>query len=543
MPTINYKRRRTNIRSPRAEVIHNFVKGQDRQFGIDKSEPDTFQKLLNFLHEGGDAVLRRGIEQIAQLTGTKFKNLHILKTATDDKLMATRIDSDTEISLVEIDRNDYTVTDVETALDNKERYFEDLRGAIFHADGVVTNVRWWDGAATGAVVMDYGSGARPAKFLASDMSRMWATVVDTPEELLVFSNDRGANALTSMTFNAGGSANLDRAGVAQSKITKFTSLLGVNRSVVAFGRSRVEVHEVPYFAASGLTSFPANISTLKRSNGQDMAYDNIGIANWEARVAVQSYCFFLADDAVLYRLDTRSGQLKAYEHFKNDELDVSNAAMAYDIEKDLIYCEVRESNGQSLTIVFNVLEENFSQFDNIKAVHWATDQDNNYFIDSTGRMWEAFNDAQLTDNGLSIEWEAITQAKYADIITMWKKCVEFFLHTQVWEDTLATIDFLSNRAVGSNATSSDSLSRESTFVANILGPNPQSMGQGVFGGAAVTYDEEVGTERIWNNDKVNHQFVRYELRVRGKSRNRFRLKGVGIKYEITNRKVKDLIFS
>ena len=542
MVKIDYRSKRSKFNRVNSDLSLDFQKGQQNLLQTDKSDPESFQLVKNMYHEGGNAVLRNGYSLFKDEV---YQELGMYDSSVGNALIAAKNDT-TNTKIVSIDRSTGVESDLITGLAlQAQSYFASLRGVLFATNGGDTNVHYYDGTTSGTLSFDYGGGATTPLHVASDDTRVWAVSDENPEQVLAFSNDRASSAVTATTWNAGGSAAIDRAGIAKSRITKFTGLIGAGKSIVAFAKDRVEVHSIPNFATNGITSFPANIPTIKQIGGAEMAYDRIGIDNGKAAIAVASDIYFISDDGVLYQLDSLSGRIKSFDYLRQikDKYSFENCALGYNQDKNLIYIQAKELTNFDTVFVFNTTDESFSVYDNIFAKTWISDKDGVYFLDANQKPYLAFEQDEWKDNGLSIEWRITTQASYAGTNQAYKKAQDLFTHVMIWEDTSINADFIADRGIGATSEANNTVSRNESFELNPFNGTPQNYSQGMFGGSGLNYNIGNGSERVYNNDKINTNFIRYELSIYGSSKNNVIIKGIGLSYVPTNKKLKSITFN
>ena len=535
---IKNRERQTRTPKGRAEIIQNFQKGQNTQFQTDKSDPESFQLMRNMYHEGGNAKMRNGFsvfKEIKDGDDSIVQDIAIYDKSADNGLIVA-IDDGANTKIQEINRDTGTTADLITGLIGQgDLSATSLKGSLFTCNAGSTNVHYYDGTISGTFSMDFGGGAVPSKLLASDGTRLWGVSQELPTEILGFTN---VGAVGSLTFNAGASTNIARAGVAGSKITKFTALMGIGKFIFACGKERVELLSIPDFAKNGVTIFAADINLVLKS------WENIGVENSKAIVGTRDFAFLIGNDGILHRIST-SGTLKSYKTLERDmrDYDFTDASIGYDQGRDLIYISCKKLSDYDTIIVFNVEEENFAIFDNIYGQAWAFDKDNVYFLNIAGQICDGFVAGSWTDRGLEIEWEILTQGNYSGSLEFYKKARETFIHTLVGEQVPIKLDFIADRGVDSPITADKTIERTHSFVVNPFTDVPQHLGQGNFGGAQVNYQADQKTEQIYNSDKINRRYERYELRATGKAKNSFEIKGIGLKYVQTDKKVKELIFN
>ncbi len=510
------------------QAISAFNKGEKTTYEADRMAFDTMQVVKNFYSNKGNAKLRNGYEKLIEIED--LKKIFIYR-GTDNDLIGSVVDTDT--SIVKIDREDGSTTDLITGITGTATgYFEELRGILYYSNAQ-TDLQVWDGTTATTLSFDYGVGAKNAGILASDESRVWAVSQETPTDVLAFSKDDGTGKVT--TFNTGG-ADINRSGIASSRIKTFTALKGMGKSILAIGTDRVEVHAIPDFATNGITSFPANVSTLINS------YEDIGVESSNAVVAVGDGAFFKANDDKLYRISS-SGKMKVY----TDELglwkdiDWSNCSMAYDPGRQLVYIAGEKTTPFDIMGVFNITDESFSTFTDIYGYQWAGDKANLYFL-SGEIIYDAFGTELYTDDTLGVEWELRTQMTYGNTKEYFKVLREVSMAFQLWENTDIKMEAIINRGTTSDVIGeSDTI--EEVFEIDVFSTNPESFGGGVWGGSNIKYNTGQGMEKFLNSIIKNTKFFRLEIRITGKSKSPLEFKEIGVKYLQTAQKVNTIKYA
>lgn len=527
---VDYRTRQRRINQPREELVRDFSELQKTEFEPDKIDFESFFTVRNMVHKEGNAVLRRGVSAFA--TPDDPLGIHIARGATN-VLYSVLKDGASNSKITSINRATGAESDDITGITgNSTPSMADLRGFLYVANGDTT-IQTYDGSSAGTLAIPGGQ----ARLIASDQSRLWAVSDETPEEILYFSINDGSGIVS--TFSTGASTTIDRAGVADSKIVKYTCLKGVSNRVVACSQDRFEVHGVPDFATAGITSFPASIGTTR------FAFDNIGVESPDAVIGVDEYAFVKTNDGILHRINVRTGEKKEFSDDKRmmDKMTWANAALGYDSRNELLYITGTNSSQNDRTIVFNVREENFSYFDGFIADQWTSDGDNVYFMDfAADVIQDAFASDDYTDLGAAIPWELETQASYGGSFEFFKKAFEFIMNVKIFEETTVKMRLFTEQMADSSKASSNTVDKEFSFSPVIFTENVQNFNMGMWGGAQIAF----GTpqiEYLTANDKINTQFHRASVRFTGSNSNPFELRGVGLKYFLTAKKAKDVTYT
>jgi len=408
-----------------------------------------------------------------------------------------------------------------------------LRGTLYVTNGTDTDVAYYDGTTASTVSFDYGAGAKAAKLCAATEDRLW--VCENGDiEVLAFSQANGTGVIGG--FNPGASTNIDRPGIANSQINKFTALKAVGKYVVATSTNRTEIHRIPDFARSGASTFPANVTTLLYS------FDGIGVENKEAIIPIEDYIYIKTNDGNLVRIHASTGNKKAFKTETRffEEIDWSNSTTAFNQELRQVYFSGMNLADSDTIGVFNIDEESFNRYDNMIPTAWAYDDDGVFFLRDSGKVFEI---GGTLDNGLKIDFDFMSQATYSGNIDFNKKIMEIFVHAIVFADTTIKTDVIIDRGIDSDISPTKSVDLEFSYSPVVFSGNPQSFNQGNFGGSQIRYNSGEGTETIENNTKINSLYERLEIRLSGESGNSLKIKGVGYKYQQTQKKTKQIKFN
>ncbi len=523
---VDYRQKRGFRERIASKAIQNFSRGEKSAYDTDRMGFESLQRMVNFYSFRGNARLRNGYRKIAEIPNLQG----IFVYNFTENLLIGEVKTGEKIKLVKIDPQTKEVVDLKTEISAENKgSFAELRGVMYFASGV-SGIQVYDGNEFSELSLNYGAGGRGAKLIANDESRLWAVAKEEPTEVLVFSRNDGAGKVT--TFSTTGS-NVDRAGIASSKIKKFTGLLGLGKSILATGKNSIELHNIPDFAKTGVMSYPLNVSTLVKS------YENIGVENPNAMVKVGDDAFLKGLDNRLYKISA-SGRMKYYTDEAGlwEDVDWSKANLAYDQKRNLIYITGTENSDYDFTGVFNLEDESFSTYDNLWTEEWAFDSDNIYFL-AENTVYQAFEDNVFTDDGMGIQWKLLSQATYGDNKDYYKKLRGILISFRFWEDTVIKVNTIINRGIGSLQTGS-ALTISQDYEVAIFGDNPQGFGKGVWGGANVLYSAPKGVEKTLRNITKQEQFYRLEVFVSGQATAPLEFKELGVEYTLTAKKFKKI---
>jgi len=530
MALASYKRQQVPVAREKASLSRDFSKLQKTALAPDKSNFSSYAYAQNVIHKGADATSRRGYSEL--LSDGDIYGTHIYEYQTENSLMAVKEDT-TGSKLVKIDRTAGTAADISglgTLTGQGTPSFTNLNGWMYFCNGSA-DISGYEADTPTANKETLGLPTGNARLVASDESRLWGVSDDAPEEILYFSQLQ-AGEIT--TFDTGASTTIDRGGIANSKIMKYTALIGVGKSVVAFGDNRIEIHRIPDFAANGITSFPADISTLVHS------LDNVGITGPEAVIALDNTIYFKPEDGYLYRLNVETGSSKRFADNRRQMEDFfwDAACLGYDQGRKILLISGKTVSGgnNDVVVAFNTEEENFSTFTNIYADQWVNDKDNVYFLNSQG-VYDAFQESQVTDAGTGIDIVLRTQA--IESVETYLKAVRLFLNTRVWENTSVTLELFADRSSLGDLTADWSKTIDYTLSTNNFGSNPQSFGLGVWGGAGIKFGTPT-TEDKRNNEFVNIFGTRFELQLTATVTESFEVRGLGLYTQPTTRRINNL---
>ena len=520
--------RRTEVTQ---KTVIDFSDLQKTEFDADKIEFNSFQEVRNMIHKGRNAEVRRGRNRLAQ--DSDVLGIEMYENDQANKLFALKKDG-TDSKIVDISRVNGVQSDIVTGITGQGNFDGTSLRGIFYGLNTIDLIQVHDGIIANNAFLGTPTGI--AQLITDDGSRLWAASDDSPEQLLYFSKLETGPVTT---FNTGVSIELNRAGVANSKITKYTALVAAGRFIVACGDDRTEIHRIPDFGVSGLTTFDFSISTLLHE------FENLGVSSQHAVKAVGPFIFIKPTDNILYRITIATGAIKEIRDDlgQMDELDFSEVALEYDRARNLLYIACKEKAKNNIVIAYNVQEGNFSFYDNLFPGHWASDRDNTYYFSSFGeRIEDVFQEDQVTDQGFSINWSITSTATYADNAGHWKIADKVFFHVRVFEETILNYKFFADRAIKGFKGSSFSKDFLVPVGAAVMGPILPGFGVSPFGMAGFNFDAEETTEFLEQDTIIDAEFIRGEVQLSGSATNKFHLRGLGLFAKQTTRPLTRITF-
>jgi len=526
---INYARKPVRMNQPNQSVNTDLSKGMRDDRQPDKMPFDTFQRVENLFSDNGNLVLRPGFEKLTE--STNLLDLYIHETKAENELYVAQIDG-TDKDVLKVNREDGTTTEKFTMTGAGEISFASLRGFMYLANET-GDVQIWDGTTPTTIALPTGS----PKLLTTSNARLWATDNSEGEEVLYFSKKDATGVVTS--FSTGGTE-INRSGIATSQITNYKALVGVGNFVIAFGRNRIECHWIPEGIGLDVDAFYADVTTLKWES------DKFGVENSQAVMVLGNEVFFKTTDNYLYKVNASSGKITQVFGLEKtmSQLDWTNAKLSYYniLGKNLILINGKDRTDGDTTIAYNIKENSYSIFTNIFPEKITFDDDGFYWTSPDKFIFQFTPDAHL-DDGLEIDWKVLTQASYAGDMMNYKKLFQLFLQVIIFENIDIRADVFVNRRTYGKSIAEVGVTYESTQQEELFEKAPEIMGIGMFAGALVTFDENVGTEIAYNSAKINRPFQRVEVQYSGSSKERIEIKGAGFSFFPTNKKVKNLIYT
>ena len=521
----NFRQQQVSIRGYKASITRDFSKGMSDTRQPDKMDLTTQQRVINMYSDEGNLVLRPGYSKLSSISD--IVDIYMHEKQAENELFVAQINS-TNRDILKVDRTAGTTANEFSITGEGDLDFTSLRGILYTVNGV-EDIVIWDGSTKTTLALD----TNKPKLVTNDDSRLWACDNDTTEEILYFSGKANTGKVTNFTVT--GTA-LDRAGIATSKITKYSALVGSGKYVVAFGNNRIEGHRIPSEIITP-DKFDQSVGTLK------WELDNIGVDNRGAVLVVEGVIYFKPNDDYIYRLNPSSGDLKRIGRLEEtmNDIDWSNCQMTYYKDKNILVLNGSRDSGNDATVAYNVETGSFSEFTNVFVNRFAFDSDGVYWADSN-RFVQQFTPTVFTDNGLAIDWSVLTQADYAGNIEYYKKLFELFVHVRFFENTTFEVETIIDRRVyGSEE--GERFSFSLSTAEELFEDDPNAGDHGIFGGALTKFAEGVGTETILNSQKINRLFQRLEVQLQGSSKDNFEIKGIGTKYFPTNKKVRTLTYN
>lgn len=520
---------RTNRTRSARKGVFDFSKLQNTQFEADKLKFDSFALVKNMIHKKGSARVRRGHVNLA--SPADALQIGIYEAETEKHLYAA-LDTGSDTKLVEVDRTAGTESDVITGISGQGvPSTTSLRGYYYLVNGT-DDVQTHKAPSTNAAITLPSSLV--GSLITSDGERLWAT---TTTGVLLFSEIE-AGAVT--TFTQSGTA-LSRAGVGNSDIVQFTSLKSAGRRVLACGNNRVEVHATPDFASAGITTFPADVPTLK------FGFNGVGTGASGGAIAVGSDFFVKPEQGgALVKISSITGQMSEIKdnYGRMEDLFWDECEMAYDQADRLLFIAGKTTSGgnNDVVVVYNIEEGNFSEFTDIDADGWAFDESNVYYLSTTGDIEDAFQSSQDTDNNVGIDVFLRTNATYFDSDSLYKKVKEFLAQVRVFEPTDVTIRLYADRGIDGSSSAAYSTTLSVPLAASGFDDMPEAFGLGVWGGAGIASGATASTEQIYAQKRVNVSGVRFELELSATVTSDFYVRSLGLTAVPTLRQTKSLTF-
>lgn len=515
-------------------VNRDFSSLQNTRVEADKQPFSSFSYVQNAIHKGGNAVVRKGYSLLN--TATTLLGIDIYEVSSGNLLYGFKKDS-TNTKIVNIDREDGSETDVVTGLSGQlEPDSISLNGFFYFCNGNAS-VGTYDVETdtTGTVALN---GTEKCKLLTADQSRVWGAFFDANigGELLRFSNLKNTGVVT--TFVQSGT-NLDRAGLADSYITKFTALVGAGKYIVATSANRTEVHRIPEFGQVSSPVFTTDIGTLVWS------FPKLGVPNKNGIVAIDSDVYLNPGDGTIVKINVETGSKKVYRDNQRqlERFNQEESALGYDQRNNLLLISCRTNTRNNKVVAFNIQEENFSLFTNIFAKQWAQDKDNIYFLDPISGVNNAFGSDQHTDGTELIEAIARTQVTDFGTQEVAKIVNRFYANIENYEQTTALISIYADKRVNGNFDSpAITATIELDYNPAPLAPYTQAFGGGVWGGAGTDPNFQDGEERVITSDFLNVLGVRFEMEFKVSVQRPFSIRGLGMYYFETAKPTNTLIY-
>jgi hypothetical protein len=510
--------------------VFDFSKGQNTQFEADKLKFESFSLVQNMIHKKGSARVRRGYVTLDSPTDPLA--IGIYEAETEKHLYAVLKDGGSNSKLTEISRSDGTETDRITGITGQGTpSLASLRGYFYMANSS-DDIQSHKNPSTNATITLPSSLV--GKHIASDGERLWAT---TTTGVLLFSTVT-SGAVTSFTQSG---TDLSRAGVGNSDIVQFTAMKSSGRRVLVCGNNRIEVHETPNFASAGITTFPADIPTLK------FGYNGMGTASEGGAISIGNTFYIKPETGgSLIALNSITGETKQIkDNFgRMDDLYWDDCQMSYDQADRLLLIAGKTVSGgnNDIVIAYNVEEGNFSEYTNIDVVDWAHDESNVYFLSTTNKIEDAFQPSQDTDNGVNITTLVRTNATYFDSDSLYKKVREVLAQVRVFGPTDITLRLYADRGIDGNASAAYTKTLSVPLSASVFEDMPQAFGLGVWGAAGLAFGATPSSEKIFTQQRVNVTGVRFEMEIEAEVDSDYYVRSLGITAVPTLKQTKTLTF-
>lgn len=520
------KQRRSPI--PRGEIIRDSSKLQQTEFDSDKIPFDVYQVAQNVIHKGANADTRPGVTSLATITD--ILSIGLFEDLNVNTLVASVKTATNVQKIVSVNRSTGATIDLVTGIaSEKAMKFISLRGTLYAVNGE-TAIQGHDTTGNFTIVLP---NSAIADNIISDGERLWVTTTDGTLLFSLLESGR----VTSFTQSGTG---LERAGVANSDITKFVALASSGRIVLAVGENKSELHQTLNFKTGGYTTFPADISTLQE-NG---AFDNLGVTSSGAVIAVGGQFYLKPEDGVLYKITPGSPTPKEIRSNlqQMEDFDWSNAQLGYDQRTNLLYIAgIDQATTNDIIVTFNTQEVNFSTYTNNFPKQWVSDKDNVYYLQTFGdTIQDAYKPTAVTDNGIGFPCLLETADTYGGNASFFKVMREMFINIKTFEDlTLLAKVFVDQRINGDKP---ESFTETITIAesSEAFEDSTAGFGLGPWGGSAISQTAELSTEEYKITDPINIEFARASIQLSWTSTNKQSIRGVGLFVVPTNKKIRTI---
>lgn len=523
MPKIFFGSNR-NIQVPvRGTAVNNMNSGEKQYFDIDKYSIETWQRLVNVFTQYGNLRVREGISELSNSITDTILGTHIYKYGTNDILVCATTDT-TDTKIIKVDRGTGAVSDLSTGITGTDSCdFVDLRGFLYMANNQ-TAVQIYDGDADTTSTITPATGN--IKLVTADNKRLWVVEDGDNGDALYFSKSETGQ----VTSFASTGTNLDRGGIAQTNIVRINALEASGKTVLVAGANRIELHRIPSLETLG--SFPSDISTVIAE------YPNIGVSNKKAVIAVGDIFYCMCNDGVL-RTISKSGSIKNNFNVKRlfETYLLDSVSLGYDQKNNNIIIATKESGDNDRAVVFNQVDESFSEFTNLFAQEFAFDESNIYCFDNNNVFYDCFKEDTYTDEGVNINIVLRSQALYLDNKNMDKHIIQYGIHTKYRSTPLVKVNiYVDKSEFSDNSSFSDEVLLPSTI--DLFNGNPEPLGLGVWG--ALMFDLNADRKRSENYTDKRDVGVcgnRFEVEFETSINNVFDFKAFDLYYKTTSKQI------
>lgn len=532
MPTLQYTRRRTVPVNKSLVGSNDFTKGEKHYFDIDKYDIKSWQKIKNGFTQYGNLQVRNGVSPLKNVTQneatdamTSLLGMYMYEVGDTNYLVVAGTDG-TDTTIMSLDRTTGAVTDFYTLSSQTGACdFAALRGYLYTVNGGV-NLNIYDSITDTPATIAFSSGL---KLATADTKRVWVVEEGQYGDVVYFSKSE-TGSVTS--FSAAGTS-LDRGGIANTNINRVKAMEAIGNVVLLAGENLVELHEIPDFVESGVTTFPSEYPTLRKAGG---VFKNFGVSTKNSVIVVGDHFYLMCTDGVL-RVISHTGSLKQEYDVKRlfESYRLNQCALGYDQKHNNLLIAVNEVGNNDRVIVFNRIDESFSEFDNIFAQQFAFDKDNVYIRDKNLIVYDAFKENVYNDDGAEILFSCRTQALYLGGETNETELMQFGVRAKYNGAPTMTVNIYADRSEFAQ-TPDFSTSLALANTKSLFNPTGQPIGLGIFGGTMFNLNADKIRSEQYNNLIDAHVYgTRHEIEFEVSVDEDFELKSFNLYFVPTNK--------
>lgn len=528
MPKVLFTNQNPINVSFQAAGLVDMTNGQKNYFDFDKYNIESWQKIVNMFSQYGNLRVREGINDLVSVGG-QVLGATVYRYGTERKLIGATTDN-TNTKLIEINRSTGATTDVSTGITGTAPCdFADLRGFLYMANNQTT-IKVYDGADNSTTTLTPGTGN--IKLVANDEKRIWTVETTDNGDIVRFSESEFGKVTG---FDPAGTS-LSRGGIAQTNIVDVKAIEGNERTVLIAGSNNIELHQIP--ALESLGSFPQDIGTMTAQ------LKNVGITNKNAVKAIGDLFYCMCSDGVL-RIISKNGSVKNKFDIKRlfEFYTLEDCAIGYDQKNNNVLIAVKKTGNNDTCIVYNEIDESFSEFSNVFANEFDFDEENLYCYDSNGKFYDCFRKDALTDEGAEIKITMRSSALYLSSSQIEKFLLQYGIQAKYKGNPELKIKIYTDKAEFSQFPAfNESLGLVSTI--NQFNPVPQPFGLGLWGGAMINLDAgELENEVYEGVRNVGVYGNRFEIEFESSVANIFEFKAFNLYYQTTAKQVYNVEYS
>jgi hypothetical protein len=229
-----------------------------------------------------------------------------------------------------------------------------------------------------------------------------------------------------------------------------------------------------------------------------------------------------------------------------DQLVFTGCSLAYDYQKNRVYIQAKERfTLKPIIMVFDVTKEIFWEYEGFFPVLWASDASNTYFVDRLNRIVDAFGEDSVSDMGLDIDFSLESADSFGSSTEFYKIANRAFLDAEYFGSMELNYKLM-DQILPSGGGGTEIFSRTFSLELNAtpMKASPQYFGLGTFGNAGFNFEQErKGQLYDISGSLINKKFFRVRVIMSGSTKQKLRIRGAGLFYEVTNQKVSTIINS